>query len=152
MEPGNLDKLSLMQELDEAFRQVRRLIFTEWNKNNVHGLGMTHGKMLILLSEQGPQKASALADALSITSGAITGIADRMIELGYIKRERSEQDRRIVMMELTEEGQALVSKIMKVRQELMLKLFHGMSAEEMSQAIDIFRRMSVNLEEENTAE
>lgn len=139
------DRQSLMRSLDESFREVRKLILAEWNKENVHTLGMTHGRMLIILSEMGPQKASALAESLRITSGGVTGIADRLIELGYVTRERSEQDRRAVFLQLTDEGKAMVKTMMEVREKVMRKLFHGMSTEDMIKGLELFRLMSANM-------
>lgn len=145
LEEVDLGKLELMRELDESFRQVRRLLLAEWNNYNVHGLGLTHGKMLTILSQSGAQKASVLAEGLMITSGGATGIADRLIDLGYIKRERSEQDRRIVMLDITEEGKKAVILIETVRNKLMRKLFEGMSEASMEQGIRLFEQMKSNM-------
>lgn len=145
MDASQQDRLSLMKSLDESFREVRKLILAEWNKENVHSLGMTHGRMLITLFEMGPQKASSLAESLRITSGGVTGISDRLIELGYITRERSEVDRRAVLLHLTEEGKAMVTTMMEVREKVMRKLFHGMSTEDMIKGLELFRVMSKNM-------
>lgn len=145
MDASQQDRLSLMKSLDESFREVRKLILAEWNKENMHSLGMTHGRMMILLSELGPQKASALAESLHITSGGVTGITDRLIELGYVSRERSEQDRRAVVLSLTDEGRAMISTMMEVREKVMQKLFRGMSTEDMIKGLELFRMMSNNM-------
>lgn len=146
MEDFTEERLELMKRLDESFRQVRRLINAEWNTYNVHGLGMSHGRMLIILAQSGAQKASALADQLLITSGGVTGIADRLIELGYIKRERGEKDRRVVMLDITEEGLKIVDLIETVRSKMMHKLFDGMSAADMEQGLQLFEQMGRNME------
>lgn len=143
------EKMELMKSLDEAFREVRKLIQAEWNRENEHALGMTHGRMLILLSESGPLKASVLAEGLQITSGGVTGIADRLIELGYVKRERSEEDRRAVMLMLTNSGEAMIEEMLKVRKKIMIKLFRGMDDEDMARALDIFTKMKNNMEQED---
>ncbi|RIX50603.1 MarR family transcriptional regulator [Paenibacillus nanensis] len=145
MDASQQDRLSLMKSLDESFREVRKLILAEWNKENVHSLGMTHGRMLIILAEQGPQKASSLAESLRITGGGVTGITDRLIELGYVTRERSEQDRRAVVLNLTDEGKAMVQAMMAVREKVMKKLFRGMSTEDMTVALELFKKMSANM-------
>ncbi|MEK3882758.1 MarR family transcriptional regulator [Paenibacillus sp. PL2-23] len=142
----NEDRLELMKSLDESFREVRRLILAEWNRVNAHGLGMTHGRMLIVLSENGPLKATQLAEALFITGGGVTGIADRLIELGYVTRKRSEQDRRSVLLALTDDGRAMVHTMLDLREKVMLKLFRGMSSEDMCKAIELFGQMSRNME------
>lgn len=135
-----------MRRLDESFRQVRRQINAEWNTYNVHGLGMTHGRMLIILAQSGAQKASALAEQLLITSGGVTGIADRLIELGYVKRERGEQDRRVVMLDITDEGLKIVNLIETIRSKMMHKLFDGMSVADMELGLKLFEQMSKNME------
>lgn len=146
MNESDESRLALMKRLDESFRQVRRLINSEWNSYNVHGLGMTHGRMLTILAESGPQKASSLAEQLLITCGGVTGIADRLIELGYVKRTRGEADRRVVMLDITDEGKKTVEMIETVRIKMMHKLFDGMAAEEMERALDIFDKMNKNME------
>lgn len=141
---------TLMRRLDETFREVRKLIHAEWNKHNVHGLGMTHGRLLIILAESGPQKASALAEQLSITSGGVTGIADRLIELGYVERERGTEDRRVVLLKLTEEGREMIELISNIRKKVMMKLYRGMTEEDMERAIAIFEQMNRNMSAEET--
>jgi len=51
---------------------------------------------LILLS--GPVTAGALAEATGLTTGAITGVIDRLERAGYAKRERDAGDRRKVLV------------------------------------------------------
>ncbi|WP_197934269.1 MarR family winged helix-turn-helix transcriptional regulator [Paenibacillus sp. GSMTC-2017] len=145
MDPVDEQRLVVMKKLDESFREVRKQILAEWNRTNKHGLGMSHGRMLIILHESGPQKSTALAEGLTITNGGVTGIADRLIELGYVKRERSSQDRRTVMLMLTVEGQAMVESMLKVRENVMLKLFDGLSMEEMERGLQLFRKLSANM-------
>jgi DNA-binding MarR family transcriptional regulator len=139
----------LIRQLDDRFRMVRKLINSEWNRDNEHGLGLTHVRILTLLSSEGPQKASILADKLQITSGAVTGLADRLVELGYISRERGEQDRRVVLLDIEEEGRRLVEKVSKTKVQLMGKLYDGMTGEEMNQMLRYFDRMIANLQPES---
>ncbi|MCK9859117.1 MarR family transcriptional regulator [Paenibacillus sp. ATY16] len=149
----NLDqeKLLKLREMDDVFRKLRRLINAEYNRFNVHGLGMTEGKMVIILAQHGPQKASAMAEWLRITSGAVTGISDRLIDLGYVERSRSEYDRRIVMLSVTDEGRKLVDHVMEMRERIMLKLYDGFELDDIDKATDIFIRMAANLDPKSDA-
>ncbi|WP_127494430.1 MULTISPECIES: MarR family winged helix-turn-helix transcriptional regulator [Paenibacillus] len=149
----NLDqeKLLKLREMDDVFRKLRRLINAEYNRFNVHGLGMTEGKMVIILAQHGPQKASAMAEWLRITSGAVTGISDRLIDLGYVERSRSEYDRRIVMLSVTDEGRKLVDHVMEMRERIMLKLYDGFELDDIDKATDIFIRMAANLDPKSEA-
>lgn len=52
----------------------------------------------------GPQPAGAIAAAVSLTPAAVTALIDRLEARGFLKRERSVEDRRKVMVEITEKA------------------------------------------------
>lgn len=56
----------------------------------------------ILLDE--PLAVGALADRMGVTPGATTRLVDGMIGRGWLERRRDPDDRRRVLLELTEEG------------------------------------------------
>jgi DNA-binding MarR family transcriptional regulator len=49
----------------------------------------------------GPITAGALAEATRLTTGAITGMVDRLEKAGFARRERDPNDRRKVLVRLT---------------------------------------------------
>jgi len=57
---------------------------------------------LSLLSKKGFWKMSDLKEKLFITGAGATGIADHLVKKGLAKRSRSDQDRRIVNIEITD--------------------------------------------------
>jgi DNA-binding MarR family transcriptional regulator len=63
-------------------------------------LGMTAAewKCLDLLIRKGPLTAKRLADRSGLTTGAITGIVDRLERAGYVHRENNPGDRRSVIV------------------------------------------------------
>jgi DNA-binding MarR family transcriptional regulator len=63
------------------------------------GLNITDHKCLGFLLEEGPQTAGRLAELTGLTTGAITGVIDRLEKAGYVKREKDSHDRRRVMIE-----------------------------------------------------
>lgn len=63
------------------------------------GLNPTLGKCLDLLVRSGPLTAGQLAEVTGLTTGAITGIIDRLEETGYVRRVRDPHDRRRIFIE-----------------------------------------------------
>lgn len=63
-----------------------------------YGLGVTDMKALDVLMREGPQTAGQLGTALSLTSGAVTGVVDRLVKRGLAKREADAADRRRVLV------------------------------------------------------
>jgi DNA-binding MarR family transcriptional regulator len=52
----------------------------------------------------GPQPAGAIAAAVSLTPAAVTALIDRLEARGFLKRERSVEDRRKVMVDITDKA------------------------------------------------
>lgn len=64
------------------------------------GLNITDHKCLDLIDRSGSMTAGQLAEITGLTTGAITGVIDRLEKAGYVKRERDLQDRRKVIINL----------------------------------------------------
>ena len=58
-----------------------------------------------------PRAMSELATALHCDNSNVTGIADRLEDRGLVVRRPSDQDRRVKMLEVTEEGAALRERL-----------------------------------------
>ena len=63
-----------------------------------YGLGITEMRALSVLAREGPQTAGALMTALHVTSGAVTGVVDRLVARGVARREPDPDDRRKVIV------------------------------------------------------
>src|SRR6202451_2115117 len=64
------------------------------------GLNATDLNCLNILSFSGEMTAGELARATGLSTASITGVADRLEEAGYVRRERDPRDRRRVVVRL----------------------------------------------------
>ena len=55
---------------------------------------------------EGPLSASRLAEATGLSAAATTAMIDRLEKKGFVRRRKHETDRRQVLVEMTDEGQA----------------------------------------------
>jgi DNA-binding MarR family transcriptional regulator len=62
------------------------------------GLNPTDARALGVLDETGPVSAGRLAELLSLTTGAVTGVLDRLEGAGLVRRESDTQDRRRILV------------------------------------------------------
>jgi len=65
---------------------------------------------LLTLRADGPLTTSALAKLIHLSNSTVVGILDRLEKRGLIARERGREDRRLVLVTITQEGLDLVSK------------------------------------------
>ncbi|GIG41756.1 MarR family winged helix-turn-helix transcriptional regulator [Cellulomonas phragmiteti] len=88
-----LERLALLSEADATqtamFQQAAAASY---------GLGITEMRALSILLRNGPQTAGALTRALHVTSGAVTGIVDRLVRRGLVSRAADPDDRRKVVV------------------------------------------------------
>src|SRR5580692_1403337 len=63
------------------------------------GMSAAEWKCLGLLREHGSSSSSRLAELSGFTTGAITGIVDRLERTGYVRREPHPTDRRSVIVQ-----------------------------------------------------
>jgi DNA-binding MarR family transcriptional regulator len=76
------------------------------------GLNATDLNCLNILSFRGQMTAGELAKATGLTTASITGVADRLEEAGFVRRERDPKDRRRVVIRLVlEKGLAEVAPV-----------------------------------------
>lgn len=99
-------------------------------------LGMTAAewKCLGLLDQHGPSTASRLAELSGFTTGAITGIVDRLEKGGYVRRDANPKDRRSVIVRPLR-SKALAERVGPVFQSLsraMAGVASGYSAAELA--------------------
>ena len=63
-----------------------------------------------VLGEEGPMPISLLAERTGSANSTVSGIVDRLEKLGLARRERSEQDRRVILVAATERYETLRRK------------------------------------------
>lgn len=72
-------------------------------------LGITYTQYIVLLVlwEKGSVSVRDLCRKLYLDSGTLTPVLKRMEEAGFLTRQRSSEDERVVIVRLTEQGAAL---------------------------------------------
>ncbi len=90
-------------EVLHAYLQVSHKI-TEEMRGHFGKSTLTYPQTLVLalLDCDGPMPISSLARAAGSANSTVSGIVDRLENAGLVRRVRSEQDRRVIFVEVTE--------------------------------------------------
>jgi DNA-binding MarR family transcriptional regulator len=104
------------------------------------GMSAAEWKCLGLLGQLGPATASRLAELSGFTTGAITGIVDRLERAGYVRRAPHPTDRRSVVIRPThsKEIQKRVRPIFDSLLRAMAAIASHYSAAELATIADFF--------------
>jgi DNA-binding MarR family transcriptional regulator len=94
----------LMEEIGRVFRGYQRSVDgLDDIASRIMGVNRTDARVLDLLDQHGRLSAGEIAAGAKLTSGAVTGVLDRLEKAGFVRRVADEQDRRRVLVEPTEE-------------------------------------------------
>ncbi|MEO8123588.1 MAG: MarR family transcriptional regulator [Burkholderiales bacterium] len=119
----------------------------------LESIGLTNAQWLPLLKLQLGQAANVaeLARECEVDAGAMTRMLDRLEAKGLIRRVRSTADRRVVNLELTDEGVKAARQIPGVLCEVQNAHLAGFNTEEWEALKASLRRMLANGEAMNKA-
>lgn len=109
-----------------------------------HGLTDAQWKPLWMLKTGRASTAIELARETMIDAGAITRMLDRLEAKGLIERVRSETDRRVVHLRLTDAGEAAVEQVPHVLAAVNNDFLRGFSEAEFRQLGSFIDRMAAN--------
>jgi len=108
--------------------------------------GMSFGQMVLLrvLVQKGKATPKELAEALSVTTGNITGLLDKLEAAGLVTRRRSAKDRRVVHIELTAKARQRFRKVQRAAVDMLSEAFEGWTQPQITQLQDLLERLSSN--------
>ena len=105
-----LDRAATEAALDQALRDTsaQSVLFSQAVADRV-GISPTDLETLDILVRSGPMTAGRLAELTGLTTGAITGLVDRLERRGYAHREPHPTDRRSVIVQPLIETRSVTS-------------------------------------------
>jgi DNA-binding MarR family transcriptional regulator len=118
------------------------------------GLDSAEHKALSTLAQAGPPYRSApgkLAKRMDLSSGAMTNRLDRLEEAGLIRRLPDPDDRRGVVVELTEEGGRVYQQAVGVQAKKEALVTAALNEREKKQLNSLLRRLMLEFERRENA-
>ncbi len=119
--------------LASIFDDIRRVfqVVNDHSKLIERETGLSGSQLwaIKVIAEATPIKPSELARRMYLHPATVVGLIDRLVKRGLVVRTRSEKDRRIVEITLTEKGVGLLASAPKVPQRLLVRGLENLSKE-----------------------
>ena len=137
----------IVERIDKLKRYVDRAM-----QETLEAYDLSHGewKLIANLRYAGPPyrgKPGKLAKRLGLSSGAMTNRLDNMERRGVIRRIDDPDDRRGVIVELTDEGRRLWDEAVGVQAEKESVVGQALTSAERAQLNDLLRRLMLAFED-----
>lgn len=106
------DNNAITQEIVQGIRRLVRAVYQDAaHTSKQHGITPTQSGVLRILLEQGPLSSAGLSRRLFVTPANITGVVDRLEKKKLVTRTRQQEDRRVVLISLTDPGRDLAGQL-----------------------------------------
>ena len=112
---------SVLELGEKAFRDLFPILPKEWLGLD---LTMPQLKVVLLLFLNGPERMGTIASALGVSLATATGVVERLVEKDMATREGDPNDRRIVLIRLSDQGEKLITGLWQLARgnaELLLR-------------------------------
>lgn len=128
------EKQSAIASIMDNIRRVFQIL-NEQSQRIKQETGLTGPQLwaIRVMHEHGPINISDIAKRMYLHPTTVLGIIDRLEARGLVSRTRSKDDRRIIWVELTQEGNNLVKSVPEVVQGLLGARLEGISLNELAE-------------------
>ncbi len=110
--------------------QISGRIFAKILKEEGIELNPAQGRIMFVLWEQDCISIQELAAKSSLSKTTLTSMLDRLEKMGYIQRDPSQDDRREILIKLTDKDKSLRDKYQQVSEKMTELFYNGLSIDE----------------------
>lgn len=141
MESNNTVTKDLTDELLYFFNG-----FSSWESSVIRSseLTVSEAHAIEILGRYGRMNMKDLAGKLGVTTGTTTVTVDRLEKKNYAQREFTKEDRRMIMIRLTEKGMEAAQEHHKYHVDLTEQMTSSLSEEEVEQLLHILKKINAD--------
>lgn len=131
-----------VDRLEQAALPIIRKIGSELSRVcDLELTGPQYG-LINMIDLDGPCMATKLAEKLDVKPSAITVMIDRLVGRGYVVRQNDDKDRRVIFVQLTEEGKKALYHVHEARSQIIGRYLAGLEQQEMDTLLDIVEKLA----------
>ncbi|MEN3533655.1 MarR family transcriptional regulator [Microbispora sp. ZYX-F-249] len=131
--------LTAAQVADEFSRTAKVLVRHFNERLGEHGVSTPRSRLVVEVARSQPVRLTELALAVGIAQGTASTLVDALVRDGLLERQASADDRRSVLLRVTEEGAALAQDWTTSYELAAEELFRPLTPEQVSTLVDILR-------------
>jgi MarR family transcriptional regulator, organic hydroperoxide resistance regulator len=136
----------IMQSLRRIFKSIQ-----DYSQEVSNEFGITGPQLWALktISENKKLSLGELSKRMYLHPSTITGVVDRLEKKGYVLRDREQEDRRVIKVQLTPEGKSLVKKTPNPVQGKMIYGLRRLRKEKLNLIYDSIKELVEIMEAQN---
>ena len=138
------DRRALTDQIIAEFRTFfRELRCMGTDRLRRGGMSMAHFHILSMLDGHGEMPMSRVADVLDVSLSNASGLIDRLEERGLVERIRVPDDRRVVLVRVTDSGRRTLSEAEVLKEEMVGRIIDALDVDQLKRVARAMKDVEV---------
>lgn len=132
-------------EVADEFNRTAKLLVRRFDERlGEHGVSTPRSRLVVEVARAQPVRITELARAVGISQGTASTLVDALVRDGLLERHASADDRRSVLLRVTDDGAALAQDWTTGYELAAEELFRPLTAQQMATLVDILRTLGAD--------
>ncbi len=120
-------------------------------KKDIDDIVPSYGNILTVLYDHGGKLSmKEIGDLLGKEKSTITTLVNKIEKLGYVEKVKSEDDRRVTYVCITEKGRGIESEFADISKEVKKTAYDGFTNEEKKELLRLLKKLKNNFDRRRT--
>ena len=111
-----------------------------------YGLSFSQFMVLEALYSKVNLSIGEVREAILSSVGTISLVVKNLEKMGYVKRKTDENDKRVSILSLTDEGRAVIEKVIPENEAMIYDYMKDLSEEETATLLSLLKKLGANID------
>jgi DNA-binding MarR family transcriptional regulator len=145
----NFEINSIIALISRIQNKANQFIVSELKRHGISGLVPVHGDILVALFFHKRITMQELAILVDRKKSTITTLVEKLIQLGYVQKQKDDNDNRYYIISLTDKGTSLKMPLIEISMNLINGLYQDMPVDKRVQLVNGLTEINNNLKKLN---
>lgn len=133
--------------ISKTKKKMINFIEQQLKEKDLNDLVSSYGNILtVLYDNNGKLKMKEIGDLIGKDKSTVTVLINKLLKLGYIKKEKSKEDRRITYIELTEKSEKIKYKFDDISKQVYSTAYKNFTIEEKEIFLKLLKKLNNNFD------
>ncbi|QRF74858.1 transcriptional repressor MprA [Thermoplasmatales archaeon] len=139
-------KVGGYSQFTEGLKSLHQeIMFLQMELVRSEGIIMPQYFILRYIGINGPQHLSSIAGFLRVSNATVTGLTDTLESQGWVRRQPDPNDRRVILLTLTEKSLTLFSRMEQYQARLMSEVLGDIPEQRLSELGEILSGLAMKV-------
>ncbi len=136
-----MESRSAISLISKIRAKANRRIEQEMSARGIEGIATSHGDILYALFHTPKLTMAEIAQKIGRDKSTVTALVDKLVKLGYVTKERSPEDSRVIHVTLTSKGTELMPVFEEISQEIIKIFYQNITEAEKEQLVKTLEKV-----------